>query len=48
MATEQNKQTRELDKKTSKMKQSNVSSVTPENNSKTHWELKTLKDKNLH
>lgn len=31
MATEQNKQTKELDRQPSKMKQSNVSSVTPEN-----------------
>lgn len=43
MATEQNKQTREVYRKTSKMKQSNVSSVTPEKSSKSQWELKTHK-----
>jgi len=48
MATEQNKPTEELDRKPSKMKQSNGSSITPETSSKAQWELKTLNIKNLH
>lgn len=49
MATKQNKHTKELHKKTPKnprMKQSNVSSITPKNN--VQFNVRTFNIKNLH